>query len=160
MSDANPVPESKPGISPEERQALDRVLSRIARNAGAMEQSIELVEHLAGSGTLAALNAILQDFDENFSAITRPEFMGMVANLMMLLGVMSQVSYEPFFDSAMNVPAAVNRTYPEFRTSQEKLGLREMFTLLRSPEVAAALRMMVAVLRAQRGSPVAMGERS
>jgi len=152
MSDASPIPESRSGLSLEERQALDRLLSRIARNAVAVEQSLEMVERLADSGTLAALNAMLKEFDENFSAITRPEFMGMVANLMTLLGVMSQVSYPPFFDAAMNVPEAVNRTYPQFRARQEKLGLGEMIALLRSPDVAAALQMMAAVLRAQRGS--------
>lgn len=139
-------------LSAEERQVLGRVLSRIARNAGAIEQSLEFVERLAESGTLAALNSILKDFDENFSAATRPEFMGMVANLMMVLGLLSQISYQPFFDAAMNVPGAVNATYPRFQTRQEKLGLREALELLRSPEVAGLLQMMVSALRAQRGS--------
>jgi uncharacterized protein YjgD (DUF1641 family) len=78
------------------------------------------------------------------------EFMGMVANLMMLLGLLSQISYQPFFTAAMKTPAAVNAVYPRAQARQQGLSLREMVGLLRSPEVAGAVETLLAVLRAQR----------
>jgi uncharacterized protein YjgD (DUF1641 family) len=144
----SPEPET---LTPEEQRALQRVQARIARNADAIEQVLETVELLAGSGALAGLNAVLDEFDDNFSSVTRPELMSMVANGMMLLGVLSELRYAPFFDLAMNAPAVMNEAYPRFRQRTERLSLREAVSLIRSPEVAAALELMVAVLRAQRG---------
>ena len=134
-----------------EQEALDRVLVRLAENADGVEQAIELAAHLARSGVLAGLQAGLEDLDESFSAAMRPELMGMLANLMMLLGLLSQVSYEPFFDLATRTAPALDDGYRRFQERQEKLGLREAVDLMRSPEVAAALETMAAVLRAQRG---------
>jgi uncharacterized protein YjgD (DUF1641 family) len=139
------------GLTPEEQRALQRVQARIARNADAIEQGLETIELLAGSGALAGLNAFLDEFDDNFSAATRPELMSMVANGMMLLGLLSELRYAPFFDLAMNAPAVMNEAYPRFRRRTERLGVREALGLMRSPEVAAALELMVAILRAQRG---------
>ena len=153
MADTQPPTGPLVSLSPEERQAVDRVLSHIASNANAIEESLEFLKRLTESGILAALNGTLKDFDENFSAATRPELMGMVANLMMLLGLLSQISYQPFFDAAMKLPGAVNTAYPRFQSRQERLGVREAITILRSPEMAGLLQMMQAVLRAQRGSP-------
>lgn len=134
-----------------EREAVDRVLLRLAENAESVEQMIELAGHLHRSGALAGLQAGLEDLDENFSAVMRPDLMGMVTNLMMLMGVLSQVSYEPFFDLATRTPPALDEGYRGFQERKEKLGLRETVALMRSPEVAALLQTMVAMLRAQRG---------
>ena len=139
-------------LTPEQREALDRVLVSLAENADAVEQLIRLARNLSSSGVLAGLQAALEDLDENFSAITRPELMGMVANLMMLLGLLSELAYEPFFDLAMNAPRALNEGYAKFKDRQEKLTLREALELMRSPEVAGVLEGMVAALRAQRSA--------
>jgi len=150
MSDAVTPERTLEGLSVQERDAVDRLLIRIARHADAFEQAIEVVERLAGSGSLAVANAFLEDFDQNFSAMTRPEFMGMVSNLMMLLGLLSQISYEPFFTAAMNTAKAVNAAYPRARARQRGMSVREMMAVLRSPEMAGALELLMAVLRAQR----------
>lgn len=143
-------PEPGPTLTAAERQQLDRLLVRIARNADAIEQGLVAVERAADAGLLAGLNAVLGEFDENFSATTRPEFMGMVANGMMLLGALSQITYEPFFRTAMRLPPAVNEAWPPFRGRRERLSIREAMTLLRSPEMAALLELVVAVSRAMR----------
>jgi uncharacterized protein YjgD (DUF1641 family) len=138
-------------LTPEEQQRLERLQARLVQNAEAIDQLLDTVELLAGSGLLAGLNAVLDEFDDNFSAATRPELMGMIANGMMLLGVLSQLRYEPFFDLAMRAPAVMNEAYPRFQQRAKPLGLREARDLMRSPEVAAALELLVAILRAQRG---------
>ncbi|MCX2728422.1 hypothetical protein OO015_13075 [Thermomicrobium sp. 4228-Ro] len=137
--------------TPDERERLERLLARLVASVDALEQCIELIDRLASSGLLAGINAVLEEFDETFSAINRPELMGMVANAMMLLGLLSQLRYEPFFDLAMRAPAVMNEAYPRFKRRADRLSVREALDLLRSPEVAAALELLVAVLRAQRG---------
>jgi uncharacterized protein YjgD (DUF1641 family) len=145
---ANDAPRT---LTPDEQEALDRVLVRLAENADGVESMIDLAGHLSRSGVLAGLQAGLEDLDENFSAAMRPELMGMVANLMMLLGLMSQISYEPFFDLAMRTAPELDDGYRRFQEREDKLGIREAVELMRTPEVAALLGTMVAVLRAQRG---------
>lgn len=137
-------------LSPQEQAALERLQARLARNAGQVEQALETIEHLADSGILAGMNAILEEFDENFSALTRPDVMTMVANLMMLLGLLGQLPYEGGFRLAMDGPEAVERAYPRFQQRTEPMKLREAIEILRSPDVAAAIELLVTVLRSQR----------
>jgi uncharacterized protein YjgD (DUF1641 family) len=138
-------------LTPEERAALERLQRRLARNADQLEQALELVEHLSDSGLLAGVNAGVGEFDENFSALTRPDLMTMVSNLMMLLGLLGQLPYEGGFKLGMDAPQAIDEAYPRFRERTAPLKLREAIDILRSPDVAAALEMVVAVLRSQRG---------
>jgi len=134
-------------LTPEEQAEANRILARIAKSSDSIEQTLDLLDELANSGNLAAITGVMADFNENFSAITRPDLMTMVANLMMLMGLLSQISYEPFFALAMKAPDALNEAYPKFEKRREKLGLMEALELFRSPEVAGALEMMVGVMR-------------
>jgi uncharacterized protein YjgD (DUF1641 family) len=138
--------------TPDERARLERLEKRLAASADEIEQALDLVDRLADSGVLAGLNAGLEEFDENFSAITRPDVMTMVANLMMLLGLLGQLPYEGGFKLAMDGPEAIGEAYPRFRERQEPMRMREAVEILRSPDVAAALELMVTVLRSQRGA--------
>jgi uncharacterized protein YjgD (DUF1641 family) len=137
-------------LTPAEREALDRLQARLARSAPAIEQALDLVENLADSGILAGANGVVEEFDENFSALTRPDIMTMVSNLMMLLGTLGQIPYEGGFRLAMDGPEAIGEAYPRFRERTEPMSMREAIHVLRSPEVAAAMEMMVTVLRSQR----------
>jgi uncharacterized protein YjgD (DUF1641 family) len=146
------VAESSEPLTPEEQAALERLERRLARSAGQVEQALEMVERLADSGLLAGVNSILAEFDESFSALTRPDVMTMVANLMMLLGTLGQLPYEGGFKLAMDAPEAIAKAYPRFLERTEPMKLREAIEILRSPDVAAALELLVAVLGSQRGS--------
>jgi uncharacterized protein YjgD (DUF1641 family) len=137
-------------MSAEERAALERLQARLARNAPAVEQALDLLENLADSGLLAGVNGVVEDFDENFSALTRPDVMTMVSNLMMLLGTLGQIPYEGGFKLAMDGPEAISEAYPRFRERTEPMKTREAIAILRSPDVAAAIELLVAVLRSQR----------
>ncbi len=139
-------------LTPDERAALERLEKRLARSAGAVEEALKMVERLADSGLLAGMNSGLEEFDENFSALTRPDLMTMVANLMMLLGTLGQIPYEGGFKLAMDGSEAITEAYPRFRDRTEPMKLREAIAILRSPDVAAAMELVVAVLRSQRGS--------
>jgi len=140
---SSPLNES---LSQSELESANRLLARLVRSGGAIEETLDLLDHLSESGNLAAINGFLADFDENFNAITRPDLMAMIANMMMVMGTLSQLDYQPFFDLAMKAPAAMNDGYPVFQKRSEKLGLREALELFRSPEVAGALEMLVACL--------------
>lgn len=145
------MPDDKTQLTPEEQAALERLQKRLAGNADEIGQALDMLERLADSGLLAGMNSILAEFDENFSALTRPDVMTMVANLMMLLGLLGQIPYEGGFRLAMDGPPAIRDAYPRFRERSEPMKLREAIEILRSPDVAAAIEMMVAVLRSQRG---------
>jgi uncharacterized protein YjgD (DUF1641 family) len=138
------------GLSPADQEAATRLLARLVRSSEAIHQVLDVIDHLAESGNLAAIDGFLEDFDENFNAITRPDLMTMIANLMMLMGAVSQIDYAPFFAAAMDTPAAVNAAYPAFEQRTRKLGFGEAVEVLRSPEVAGALELLVAVLRSLR----------
>jgi uncharacterized protein YjgD (DUF1641 family) len=138
-------------ISEEEQAALERLQRRLARNADSVEQALDLLNGLADSGLLAGASSAIEEFDENFSALTRPDLMTMVANLMMLMGLLGQIPYEGGFKLAMDGPAAIADAYPRFRERTEPMTMREALAILRSPDVAAALEMMLAVLHSQRG---------
>jgi uncharacterized protein YjgD (DUF1641 family) len=140
-------------LTPDESAALERLQKRLAQNAGQVEQALDTVERLADSGMLAGINSILAEFDENFSAATRPDVMTMVANLMMILGTLGQIPYEGGFKLAMDGPEAISAAYPRFRERTEPMKMREAIQILRSPDVAAAMELMVAVLRSQRDQP-------
>jgi uncharacterized protein YjgD (DUF1641 family) len=148
MSDAHMQTE----LTASEREALTMLQKRIARDAPQIEQGLDLIERLADSGVLAGANSFVGEFDENFSALTRPDVMTMVANLMMLLGMLGQLPYEGGFRLAMDAPPAIAEAYPRFRDRTEPMKLREAVEIIRSPDVAAALEMLVSVLRSQRGS--------
>jgi uncharacterized protein YjgD (DUF1641 family) len=137
-------------LTPEERARLDALAKRLARNADQVEQALDTLELLADSGLLAGANAGLAEFDENFSAFTRPDVMTMVANLMMLLGLLGQLPYEGGFKLAMDAPPAIEEGYSRFRERDEPMRLREAIQILRSPDVAAAMELIVTVLRSQR----------
>jgi uncharacterized protein YjgD (DUF1641 family) len=139
-------------LTPDERARLERLEKRIAASADNIEQALDFVDRLADSGVLAGMTAGLEEFDENFSAMTRPDVMTMVANIMMLLGLLSQLPYEGGFKLAMDGPEAIERAYPRFRERTEPMHVREAIEILRSADVAAALELMVAVLRSQRGA--------
>lgn len=143
------------GLSPEAREGLERLLMRVGNSHEALEQSVEIAEKLADSGVLAGVNSLLDGFDDNFNAALRPEFMGMIANLMMLMGVLSELSYEPFFDLATRVPGSVNAGYSEFVGRTEPMKLSEALALMRTPEMGAAMQLMIAAMRAMRTSPPA-----
>jgi uncharacterized protein YjgD (DUF1641 family) len=137
------------------REAADLLLIRLVRSQDEIDQALDLLDRLAATGVLAVMNGFLEDFDENFSAITRPDLMMMVSNVMMLLGTLGEIDYAPFFDLAMKGAPALNEAYPALRDRTEKLGLGEAVALLRTPEMAGALQMVVALLRSLRPGEVA-----
>ncbi len=131
-----------------DREALDRLLAKLAQHEDALEQLLEVVARLQRTGLLAALEGVLEDFDEQFSAATRPEFMTLVANLMMLAGALGQVRYEPLFRLGLYAAQAANEKLARPRTRPLSLG--EVWRMVRSPEVAQALEVLLAALRAMR----------
>lgn len=125
---------------------LEWLAQRAAEARPALEQLFETVEHLAESGILAGINGVLEEWDDQFSAITRPEGMTMIANMMMLMGAMSQVRYDMMFDVAMRLPDAINDGYEQMRTRTKPMGTLEMLKLMRSPGMAGVMTMAGTVM--------------
>jgi uncharacterized protein YjgD (DUF1641 family) len=131
-----------------DREAVDRLVAKLAEHADAVEQLLDVLGRLQASGLLAAAEGVLEEFDEQFSAATRPELMTLVANLMMVLGALGQVRYEPLFRLALYAARAANEKLAQPRTRPLSLG--EAWRMLRSPEVAQLLEVVLAALRAMR----------
>ncbi len=131
-----------------DREALDRLLAKLAQHQEAIEQLLAVIGRLQRTGLLAAVEGLLEEFDEMFSAATRREFMTLMANLMMIAGALGQVRYETLFRLAMYAAQAANEKLAQPRT--RPLGLMEMWRMLRSPEMAQALEVMLAALQALR----------
>jgi uncharacterized protein YjgD (DUF1641 family) len=132
---------------------LERLLEKLAERSDALEQFAELIGKLHDSGILAAIEGLLEEFDESFNALTRPEPMTMLGNLMMLLGALGRVRYEPFFRGALYAAPALNEKLSQLLERQKPLGLWEAWTLLRRPEVAAALEALVTLLQTLKPPP-------
>ena len=129
-----------------DERRVESLLERVSDAAPALEQLLEVVERLSESGVLAGANAVLEDWDDLFSAATRPDAMTLVANLMMLMGAMSQVRYDAMFDVAMRMPDAVNEGLERARDRSKPLGTLELLRLLRSPGMAGAMTMASTVV--------------
>ncbi|MER3456545.1 MAG: hypothetical protein C4304_06610 [candidate division GAL15 bacterium] len=79
--------------------------------------------------------------------------MTLLANLRMLLELLGQVRYEPLFRLALYAAQAANEKLARPRT--RPLGLKEAWQVPRCPEVAQALNVLLAALRAMGvGQPV------
>ena len=137
-----------------DERRIESLLERISDAAPALEQVLEVVERLAESGVLAGANAVLEDWDDVFSALTRPDGMTLMANLMMLMGALSQVRYDAMFDAAMRLPDAVNDGLEAARERDRPLGTLELLRMLRSPGMAGAMDMASTVVeRMHAGAP-------
>lgn len=137
-----------------DEQRLELLLERISDAAPAIDQLLEVIERLVESGVMAGMNAILEDWDDTFSALTRPEGMTLIANLMMLMGALSNVRYDAMFDVAMRLPDAVNDGLEAARERSRPMGTMELLRMLRSPAMAGTMAMASTVVeRMHAGAP-------
>ena len=133
-------------IADSREDRVEALMDRLADAAPALEQLVDVAEGLASSGVLAGIGATLDEWDENFSAATRPEGMTLAANLMMLMGALSQIRYDAMFDVAMRLPDALNDGLEEAAKRDGPMGMLELLRLMRSPGMAGVLTMASTVL--------------
>lgn len=127
------------------------VLKEVSDNADAIIELIRLARAIKESGAPAALEGVLEVSDESFSAVARAEFMKAVGNAMMLVYMLSLFDHSLLMKAAEATPKCVEKALAEASENEKSLGLLELLRILRSPEMAMALRGLVYTLRCLRG---------
>lgn len=123
-----------------EVEKLEKLVDALVESVDALAELAALAKKLKEAGILAALDALVDASEEEFSAIARPDIMGMVSNIMLMMWLMGQVRGEVMFNLANKTPPCIEEAYDEFRKPHKRMGLFELINLMRSPEFAAALK--------------------
>ena len=135
------------GLPPEKAERLARVLEKIADNADSLEDMLDALSKFRETGALAGFTALAEGFEEGFNYLMRPEVMGSIGNMMILVYLMSRLNHAMLFETANNLPPCVSKAYEEFKnTPKKKAGFFELLDLIRSPEfysMLKALRSMI-----------------
>ena len=130
---------------------LALLLRELSDNADAILALVELAKKLKESGTTAALSSLLEISDETFNAMARAEVMKALGNMMMLVYMLSQFDNFMLMKAAETTPKCIDTALGEASKVDKGLGLLELLNLMRSPEMAAALKGFIAMMRCLRG---------
>lgn len=129
------------------------LLKELSENADSIAGLIEVARLLKESGALAGLSGLLEVSDETFNAATRPELMKAVGNAMMLVYMLSLFNHGTLLKAAEKAPVCVEAAVKEIAKTEKGLGLLELIRTMRSPEMAAALKSFLALMRCLKGRP-------
>ena len=131
-------------------RALADALVELSKNADALVEAVRLFKALKDSGALATLEGLLEIGDELFNAAARPEIMKSLGNMMMLVYMLSLFDNALLMRMAETVPKCFQESMKAMEKTEKGMGLRDLLSLMRSPEMAALLNAMVAVSRCMR----------
>lgn len=127
-------------------EKLEKLIDALVEAGDALADLAVLAKKLKEAGILAAMEAMIDTSEEELSAIARPDIMGMVSNMMLMMWLMGQIRGEVMFNLANKAPPCMDEAYDEFRKPHKRMGLFEMMNIMRSPEFAAALKAMQKML--------------
>jgi uncharacterized protein YjgD (DUF1641 family) len=130
---------------------LALLLKELSDNADAILSLIEIAKMLRETGTTAALTGLLEVSDETFNAMARAEVMKAVGNLMMLIYMLSMFDNFMLMRAAESTPRCVDVAVKEASKVEGGLGLLELLRVMRSPEMATALKAFTSLMKCLRG---------
>lgn len=138
-------------LSDEDVEKMANLIGQLIENLDALTQTLNLLKQLKESGILEAATKLLEGVDELFNAMARHEVMKPVANVMMLVYMLSNLNYETLFQLAETMPKCMDKAMDEVKRTEKGMGLLELMRLMRSPEMAALLKAMIAMSSCMRG---------
>ncbi len=139
------------GLPEEKAEKLAKLLEKLADNADALEQLLDTLEKMKDTGLLAGVSALAESFEEGFNYLMRPELMGAMGNMMMLIYFISKLNHPMIYEVAENTPPCIEKAWEEFKkTPEKKAGFFELLDLMRSPEFYGMMRAMKAMLECMR----------
>ncbi len=107
-----------------------------------------LLDRVYESGLLVALSALMENFDEGFNSIAKPDLMAALANIMLLIWMAGNLDHEMLFNAAQTFPEAMRAARQEFEAAeQRKPSLLELLRIMRQPEFYRLLRAISAFLK-------------
>ncbi|ABM80382.1 DUF1641 domain-containing protein [Hyperthermus butylicus] len=130
-------------LNPEE---LERLVDSLIEAKEALAQMARIAAKLKETGVLDVIETFLDSSAEQFNAMTRPDIMSMVANMMMAAWILGQIPHGMLVELGNKVSTCTAAAKEEFDKTNKKLGLMEMLNIMRSPEFAAALKAMQKML--------------
>ncbi|GEM_PF-777161 len=133
-------------------RSLADVLVELSKNANALAEALSLLKALKDSGAMATLKALLEAGDELFNAMARPEIMKSLGNAMMLVYMLSLLDNALLMRVAESMPKCFEESFKAMESTDKGMGIRDLLSLMRSPEMAALLNAMVAMSRCMRST--------
>ncbi len=131
------------------QERLERLMAALEENAEALETLLRLAGELKRSGVLDALLALAEASDELFSAMATQEVARPVGNAMMLLYLLGALDQDMLMAAAERAPGCLEEAR-RAASEDRPMSLRELIRTVTSPEFAAALRAMRALLACSR----------
>ena len=133
-------------IESEKAERLARLLEAFADNADAIESLLRTIARLKDTGMLAALEGLAEGFDEGFNYMARSELMATIGNFMMLLYAFSKIDQAILYEIAEKLPKGIETMHKELKKPRHKVGILEMLKILESPDMAAFLKAVQAMI--------------
>ncbi len=138
-------------LSDEDVEKMANLIKQLIENLDTLTQALNLLKQLKESGILDVATKLLEGVDESFNAMARPEVMKPMANMMMLVYMLSNLNYEMLFQLAEIMPKCMDKAMDEMKKTEKGMGLLELMRLMKSPEMAALLKAMIAMSSCMRG---------
>ena len=138
-------------LSDEDVEKMANLIKQLIENLDTLTQALNLLKQLKESGILDVATKLLEGVDESFNAMARPEVMKPMANMMMLIYMLSNLNYEMLFQLAETMPKCMDKAMDEMKKTEKGMGLLELMRLMKSPEMAALLKAMIAMSSCMRG---------
>lgn len=135
------------GLKEEEAKAVEEIIRKIAENKDTIDEFLDVINKLRDTGALSAISALAEGFEEGFNSVVKPEIMGSVANIMMLVWLMGNLDHEILFSLAQKVPEAINKSKEEIqKAKEEKPSIFKLIKIMKSPEFFTAVKTMQIIL--------------
>lgn len=137
------------GVDEKDAEAIKEVIDKIAQNKDAIVQLLDVVEKLKETGALTAISALAEGFEEGFNAVVKPELMGSIANIMMMVWLIGNIDHTILFELAQKAPEGINKSWEEFQKTKEegeKPSLLKILKMMRSPEFFAVMKAIYVLL--------------
>lgn len=138
-------------LSDEDVEKMANLLKQLIENLDTLTQALNLLKQLKESGILDVATKLLEGVDESFNAMARPEVMKPMANMMMLVYMLSNLNYEMLFQLAETMPKCMDKAMDEMKKTEKGMGLLELMRLMKSPEMAALLKAMITMSSCMKG---------
>lgn len=133
-----------------QEEKLIKLLDLVEENYEALEALIKLVAALKRSGLLDALLEVAERSDDVLSSLARYEAMSSIGNMMMLMYMISNFDNYKLLKAAETMPPCIEKAGEIAVSSEKGLSIRELLRIMTSPEMGAALRALVEIMRCAR----------
>ncbi len=139
-------------LSDEDVEKIANLIKQLIENLDILIQALNILKQLKESGILDVATKLIEEgVDKSFNAMARPEAMRPMANLMILFYMFSNLNYEMLFQLAETMPKCMDKAMDEIKKTERGMGLIELVRLMKSPEMAALLKALLAMSSCMRG---------